>query len=220
MGKVANHAERTAKSNRIKAEQAKEYKKAMDTITKYKRDGKPPKYTDYRLLAYRLSAYIYDKQVDDEPITMTGLRMSVYMPGQTWSNYINGDQDHISALCTHNGSPILSIEGDIDHIVADYQQREDIQPIYNYLIQSRDYEQGDYIRFSDICKNAKDFFLEQVENYTFKRGNVVDIFNSKVHLGYQDETPQAPQTVNQTLIVSGDSADKALAHIGLKLIEE
>lgn len=195
-------------------------KEALETLARERRNGAKPAYTDTRLMAYRLADYLYTKtEVDKKPITKTGIRMSLRLPVKTYYQYRDGDNDINATACTKDGTPLQSREGDISHIIDDYKAKTEIQPYYHYLIGSQDDDEG-YTSFSQVIKNAEDFFLEQVENYTFERGNVVDIFNSKVHLGYQDETPQAPQTVNQTLIVSGDSADKALAHIGLKLIEE
>lgn len=194
-------------------------KDAIETLSKTRKCGQRPAYTDYRLMAYRLAEYLHRQiEVEDKPITKTGIRMALLLPERTYYDYRDGNRDTDASTCTEDGTILLSREGDTTDIVDAYRQRDELQPYYHYLTGT--YDDDTYIQYSQIIKNAEDFYNLQVENLGISRGNVFDIFSHKVHLGYQDETPQAPQTVNQTLIVSGDSADKALAHIGLKLIEE
>lgn len=188
---------------------------ALATLTKVKRDGARPAYTDWRLMAYRLADYLHAKQESGEPITKTGLRMSLNLNPQGYIDYRNGDKDSLSMACDETGTPLLSREGDVADMIAAYADRDELAPIYGHLVSTTGTDGT--LAFSDLIKNAEDFFNEQVEKYTFTRGNVVDIFNSKVHLGYQDESrSNSSGTVNNTLVINGAQAERALEHLGFR----
>lgn len=74
-------------------------KEALETLARGRGNGRKLAYTDSRLMAYRLSDYLYTKtKVDKKPITKTGIRMSLRLPVRTHYQYKDGNKDRDTAL--------------------------------------------------------------------------------------------------------------------------
>lgn len=158
-----------------------------------------PAYTDGHKLAYMIANYVFLQQNNGKPLTAAGCAIACGLRRETLYVYARGDIDH-----------------HVEELEDMYRTSipEGAIPIYDYLIGGA-HEGAKKIYLSDVVNQYKEIPAMEREERLYERGGVADIFALKAVDGWQDESKMA-NTVNNTLIVNGESAEKALELLGYK----
>lgn len=156
-----------------------------------------PMYDDGHELAARMATYVALQRGAEKPLTQAGCAIACNTTRMTIFNYGSGDYDK---YC--------------QEIEDEYRSEltEEAKPIYDYLI-GGPHEGAKRIYLSDVVSQYNELAAMEREQRLYEKGRVADIFAMKAVDGWQDETRTAG-TVNNTLVISGDSAEKALELLG------
>lgn len=159
-----------------------------------------PAYNDGHELASRLACYVVVQRANSEPLTQAGAAIACNVTRMTLHNYSTGKID----------SWTIDVEDRYRDTLP-----EDAVPIYDYLIGGH-HDGKKQVPVSLVVTQYNEIAAMEREERLYKRGSVADIFALKAVDGWQDAQTNESGIVNNTLVISGDSAEKALELLGYK----
>lgn len=174
-------------------------KRESEDIGKYKeaaeRRRKKRKYRQEDLIGIiqRVNAYIQEQRDSDRPFTVSGMIRAAQVSKSSWYEMLAGEYDYrLIEYCDHHNIDLDSIPTGATTTITDAEGNEVV-----------------LITYAEALQKAMLAVEEQTEERLYSKGRVGDIFSLKAVHGWQED--QAPQTVNQTLVIATEEqARKAI----------
>lgn len=178
-----------AERDRLKAELSKKEMRGLY--------AQQPAYNDGHELAFNITKYIVMQRRAEKPLTAAGCAIACGVTRKTLWTYGNGERDQ---WCIQTE----------DRFIDQLDDEEAV--IYRYLIGQE--VDGGRVFLSTVMEHYNEIAAMERENRLYTRGGVADIFALKALDGWQDNSAPQGNVTNNTLILNGQSAEKALEYLG------
>lgn len=178
-----------AERDRLKAELSKKEMRGLY--------AQQPAFNDGHELGSLIAKYVIMQRRNEKPLTAAGCAIACGLTRDTLYRYSKGDRDH---WCIETEDKYYDTLDD------------DEKTVYRYLIGIEG--DGGRVLLSTVMRNYNEIAAMERENRLYTRGGVADIFALKALDGWQDNSAPQGQTINNTLVLNGESAEKALNLLG------
>jgi len=209
--KQKEHTEKIASDYHSELQAAKE-------LLRKSANGKKPKYNNPYLIAYKVALYIEQCRQNDKPLTEAGIIVALGVDRNTYKRYLSGDNDYIGL----SGMECQQSEKDIQLQIEHYKTIDNIQPVFNYLIDNDisivnddinniSFDKNTLVLSKPLKKARALISLEREERLAIS-GKVGDIYTMKAREG--EDWQETAQRTEHVLKIEGSNAQAALEQLG------
>ena len=177
-----------------------------------------PKYNNAYLIAYKVAYYIEQCRQNEKPLTEAGIIVALGVDRESYKKYLSGDHDYIG----FSGMDCKQSEKDIQLQLEYYKSIDNIQPIFQYLIDNDtsivnntnyiDVNDKNALALSTPLKKARALISLEREERLAISGKVGDIYTMKAREG--EDWQETAQRTEHVLKIEGSNAQAALEQLG------
>lgn len=194
--------------------------RAAKELLRKSANGSKPKYNNPYLIAYKVAYYIEQCRQNDKPLTEAGVIVALGTDRNAYKKYLSGEYDYIG----FSGMECAQSEKDIQLQIEHYKTIDNIQPIFQYLIDNDTSIVNDDINnisfdkntlaLSTPLKKARALISLEREERLAISGKVGDIYTMKAREG--EDWQETAQRTEHVLKIEGSNAQAALEQLGYK----